>query len=277
MSHRLSWDERNEGLLPGGVRGLASAPRGERVDAVFSSPWSNLSCQYISVSCAADARRAAPARMPATASASADTATTIQIAGHRRSAPSAQSVIGRQTLYSPLDGGSPQDRARRSTRMTTARERLSQHRFSRDYRVLRATLGRGGASALMERDDVDLVLADVELPGVERLRLAADRARELPARRIHHARRSARTSTPPVAAIKLGAYHFLAKDADPDVLPRARAHAVERQDLNRHVLTLQDARCDDHGDREFVAGPSPAHARRARDASTRSPSCRPRC
>jgi len=58
-----------------------------------------------------------------------------------------------------------------------------------------------------------------------------------------------------VKAIKLGAYHFLTKDAEPDILRQLVKHAGERQDLHRHVLTLQDA-AGDSGGREFITGPS---------------------
>ena len=58
-----------------------------------------------------------------------------------------------------------------------------------------------------------------------------------------------------VKAIKLGAYHFLTKDSEPDILRQLVKHAGERQDLHRHVLTLQDA-AGDSGGREFITGPS---------------------
>ena len=60
-----------------------------------------------------------------------------------------------------------------------------------------------------------------------------------------------------VQAIKLGAFHFLTKDADPDVLRDLVRHAGDRQDLHRHVLTLQDA-AGDVASRDFITGPSPA-------------------
>ncbi len=60
-----------------------------------------------------------------------------------------------------------------------------------------------------------------------------------------------------VRAIKLGAFHFLSKDTDPDVLRELVRHAGQRQDLHRHVLTLQDA-AGDAGGRDFITGPSTA-------------------
>ncbi len=69
-----------------------------------------------------------------------------------------------------------------------------------------------------------------------------------------------------VRAIKLGAYHFLTKDADPDVLRELVRHAGERQDLHRHVLTLQDA-AGDAGGRDFITGPSTGAEGRARDGA----------
>lgn len=125
--------------------------------------------------------------------------------------------------------------------------------LKREYRVIRAASGEA-ALALMERDEIDLVIADVHLPGVTGFEL-------LQIVRANHPLTESIlvTSTSDfdgaVQAIKLGAYHYLSKDTDPDALRTSVAHALERQDLNRRVLTLRDE-VQDLGDREFVAGPS---------------------
>ena len=137
-----------------------------------------------------------------------------------------------------------------------SRERLA-HILKRDDRVLRASSAEA-ALGMLGRDGVDLVLADRALARGERLRLPAHRPRELPAGRVRDARRQRPTSTRAVQAMKLGAYHLLVKDADPEAVLSIVAHAAERQDLNRQVLALADQVRDQSGDREFVSGPSPA-------------------
>ena len=127
----------------------------------------------------------------------------------------------------------------------------------------------------MEREEVDLVLADVQLPGItgfELLRIV--RANYPLAESILVADGSDLEGA--VQAIKLGAYHYLSKDADPDTLRATVAHASERQDLNRRVLTLR-AEVQDLGDREFVVGTEPRDARRARGRAQGRRGCRPRC
>jgi DNA-binding NtrC family response regulator len=135
-----------------------------------------------------------------------------------------------------------------------ARERLSQT-LRRDCRVVRATSAESGL-ALMEREEVDVLVADVQLPSLGGLDLLQVVRENFPLVEVII------TSVGPdvdgaVRAIKLGAYHFLTKDADPDVFRALVRHAGERQDLNRHVLTLQDAAGDTSG-RDFITGPSTA-------------------
>jgi DNA-binding NtrC family response regulator len=135
-----------------------------------------------------------------------------------------------------------------------ARERLSQT-LRRDYRVIRATSAESGL-ALMDREEVDVLVADIDLPALGGLDLLQVVRENFPLIEV------IMTSAGPdvdsaVNAIKLGAYHFLTKDADPDVFRALVRHAGERQDLNRHVLTLQDA-AGDAAARDFITGPSAA-------------------
>ncbi len=133
-----------------------------------------------------------------------------------------------------------------------ARERLSQT-LRRDFRVIRASSAEAGL-ALMNREEVDVLVTDRQLPALGGLDLLQVVRENFPLVEV------IMTSDGPdvdaaVSAIKLGAYHFLTKDADPDVFRALVRHAGERQDLNRHVLTLQDA-ADGAAARDFITGPS---------------------
>ncbi len=135
-----------------------------------------------------------------------------------------------------------------------SRERLA-HTLRRDYRVIRAASSEAGLG-LMDREDVDVLVADVAQTGLGGLELLQIVRENFPLVEI------IMTSSAPdvdgaVKAIKLGAYHFLTKDSDPDVLRALVRHAGDKQDLNRHVLTLQDA-AGDAGARDFITGPSTA-------------------
>jgi DNA-binding NtrC family response regulator len=131
------------------------------------------------------------------------------------------------------------------------RERLAAP-LRRDYRVLRAASGES-ALGLMEGEEIDLVIADADLPGIDGFELLRVIRANYPLTE------SVLVSTADldraVQAIKLGAYHYLSKDADPDALRATMAHASERQDLNRRVLTLE-SEVQDIGEREFVTGHS---------------------
>ncbi|HUE86672.1 MAG TPA: sigma-54 dependent transcriptional regulator [Vicinamibacterales bacterium] len=127
--------------------------------------------------------------------------------------------------------------------------------LKRDYRVLRAASGET-ALALMERDEVDLVISDRTLAGLTGFDLLKIIRANYPlAETILVSDESDLDGA--VQAIKLGAYDFLGKHADPDALRTAVAHASERQDLNRRVMTLE-SEVHDVGKREFVTGQSRA-------------------
>jgi DNA-binding NtrC family response regulator len=135
-----------------------------------------------------------------------------------------------------------------------ARERLATP-LRRDHRVLRASSGEA-ALGLMASEEVDIVVADAALPGISAFELLRIVRENYPlAESILVA--SSSDVEGAVQAIKLGAYHYLAKTADPDAYRATISHASERQDLNRRVLTLT-AEVQELGDREFVAGPSRA-------------------
>ena len=134
-----------------------------------------------------------------------------------------------------------------------SRDRLSQT-LRRDFRVIKAPSAEAGL-ALMDREDVDVLVADMQLPALGGIDLLQIVRENFPLIEIIMTSAAADVDGA-VRAIKLGAYNFLTKDADPDVLRELVRHAGERQDLHRHVLTLQDAAADADG-REFITGPSP--------------------
>jgi DNA-binding NtrC family response regulator len=123
----------------------------------------------------------------------------------------------------------------------------------RDYRVLRVATGEA-ALAILNREDVDLMLLDVRLPGIDGfdvLRIVRENYGLIEVIMI-----SAITDVETaVKAMKFGAYHYATKDFDYETVRSLVHNASERQDLNRQVMTLS-AQVADQGDREFIVGPS---------------------
>src|SRR5215472_3171422 len=125
--------------------------------------------------------------------------------------------------------------------------------LKRDYRVLRVASGEA-ALPVLNREDIDLVLLDVRLPGIsgfEVLRIVKENyslIEVIMISAIHEIETA-------VQAMKHGAYHYITKDFDFDQLRALVRNASERQDLNRQVLTLS-AQVADQSEREFVVGPS---------------------
>jgi DNA-binding NtrC family response regulator len=134
----------------------------------------------------------------------------------------------------------------------SSRERLGQV-LRREARVLKAASGEAGLG-LMERDDVSLVLASVELPGISGFDLLQIVRENYPLAEVVMLSAASDVESA-VQAVKLGAYHVLPADAAPDAVRTTLAHAAERQDLSRQVLTLS-AQVEEQGGREFVTGPS---------------------
>jgi DNA-binding NtrC family response regulator len=136
-----------------------------------------------------------------------------------------------------------------------SRERLAQI-LKRDARVLRASSAEA-ALGMIGRDGVDLVLADRALPGVSGFDFLRIIRENYPLAEFVMLA-DAPDLDAAVQAVKLGAYHFLVKDAEPEAVVSIVSHASERQDLNRQVLALSAQVQEEQGDRDFVAGPSPA-------------------
>jgi two-component system, NtrC family, response regulator AtoC len=125
--------------------------------------------------------------------------------------------------------------------------------LKREYRVLRVASGEA-ALPVLNREDVDLILLDVRLPGIsgfEVLRIVKENYSLVEVLMI-----SAITEIETaVQAMKHGAYHYITKDFDYDQLRSLVRNASERQDLNRQVMTLS-AQVADQTEREFIVGPS---------------------
>jgi DNA-binding NtrC family response regulator len=125
--------------------------------------------------------------------------------------------------------------------------------LKREYRVLRATSGEA-ALPILNRDNVDLMLLDVRLPGIsgfEVLRIVKENYALIEVLMIS-AINDIETA---VQAMKHGAYHYITKDFDYDQLRSLVRNASERQDLNRQVMTLS-AQVADQTEREFIVGAS---------------------
>jgi DNA-binding NtrC family response regulator len=106
----------------------------------------------------------------------------------------------------------------------------------------------------MEKEDVDLMLLDVRLPGIsgfEVLKIARENYPYIEIIIIS----VIRELDAAIEAMRYGAYHYISKDFDLEGVKRLVANASERQDLNRHVLRLS-AEVAEQNDREFVVGTS---------------------
>jgi len=122
-----------------------------------------------------------------------------------------------------------------------------------DYRVLRVATGEA-ALQVMEKEDIDLMLLDVQLPGiggVEVLRILKENYPYIEVIVVS----AAKDLDTAIEVMRHGAYHYLAKDFDADGLRTLVANASERQDLNRSLVRL-NAEVAEQNDREFVVGPS---------------------
>src|SRR5258707_5697155 len=125
--------------------------------------------------------------------------------------------------------------------------------LKREYRVLRVSSGEA-ALPILNREDIDLMLLDVRLPGIsgfEVLRIVKENYSLVEVLMIS-AINEIETA---VQAMKHGDYHYVTKDFDYDQLRSVVRNASERQDLNRQVMTLS-AQVADQTEREFVVGPS---------------------
>jgi DNA-binding NtrC family response regulator len=125
----------------------------------------------------------------------------------------------------------------------------------RDFRLLKAATGEA-ALQIMEKEDVDLMMLDVNLPGIsgfEVLRIVKENYAYVEVIVIS----ALKELDTAVEAMRSGAYHYLTKDFEPESVRTLVANASERQDLSRHVMRLS-AEVAEQNDREFIVGPSRA-------------------
>jgi DNA-binding NtrC family response regulator len=123
----------------------------------------------------------------------------------------------------------------------------------RGYRVLRAASGEA-ALQMMEKEDVDLMLLDVRLPGISGFEVLKITRENYPYVEVIVIS-VIKELDAAIEAMRLGAYHYISKDFELEgVLPLVH-NASERQDLNRHVMRLS-AEVAEHTEREFVVGSS---------------------
>src|SRR3989475_2343762 len=123
----------------------------------------------------------------------------------------------------------------------------------REYRVLRVSSGEA-ALPILNREDVDLMLLDVRLPGISGFEVLRIEKKNNGRGEVVMISKLTKIK-PAVQAMKHGAYHYITKDFDYDQLRSLVRNASERQDLNRQVLTLS-AQVADQTEREFIVGPS---------------------
>jgi DNA-binding NtrC family response regulator len=122
-----------------------------------------------------------------------------------------------------------------------------------DYKVVTVSSGEA-ALVLLHDEDIDLILLDVRLPGItgfDVLRIVKENYGLIECIMIS-AINEVETA---VQAMKYGAYHYITKDFDHDELRSLVRNAIERQDLNRQVITLS-AQVAEQSEREFLIGPS---------------------
>ncbi len=125
--------------------------------------------------------------------------------------------------------------------------------LKREFRVLRVASGEAALS-LLHKDEVDLVLLDVQLPGIsgfEVLQIVKENSGLVEVVMIS----DVSEIDTAVEAIRHGAYHYVTRDIDSEQLRSIVRNASERQDLNRQVMTLSAQLLEESG-REFIVGPS---------------------
>ena len=127
--------------------------------------------------------------------------------------------------------------------------------LKREYLVLTAATGEEGL-AVLKREDVDLILLDVRLPGIDGLEVLTIVKENYSLVEVIMVSALSEVEVA-VTAMKRGAYHYITKEFDYDSLRSLVRNALERQDLSRQLITL-NAQVAEQGDRQFVLGPSGA-------------------
>lgn len=123
-----------------------------------------------------------------------------------------------------------------------------------EYRVLSTTSGEA-ALLLLREEEVGLLLLDVRLPGISGLDVLRIVKENYPLIECIMISAISDVETA-VQAMKAGAYHYITKDFDENLLRSLVRNAFEHGELNRQVMTLS-AQVAEEGEREFLIGPSP--------------------
>ena len=158
--------------------------------------------------------------------------------------------------------------------MSRARERLA-NILKRDARVLRAGSAEA-ALGMLGRDGVDLVLSDAALPGVSGFDFLRIVRENYPLAEFVMLADAPDVDLA-VQAVKLGAYHVLVKDAEPETVlldRRARLRAAGPQPPGAGA---GGAGAAGTGRPRFRLRPEPGHARGAREGAQGGDACRPPC
>jgi two-component system NtrC family response regulator len=124
-----------------------------------------------------------------------------------------------------------------------------------DYRILRVATGEA-ALQITEKEDIDLMLLDVNLPGISGLEVLRILKENFPYIEVIVVS-AIKELDAAIEAMRHGAYHYVSKDFDADGLRTLAAKASERQDLSRSLVRL-NAEVAEHNSREFIVGPSRA-------------------
>ena len=127
--------------------------------------------------------------------------------------------------------------------------------LKRDYRVLRASTGEA-ALQMMDKEDVDLMLLDVRLPGINGFEVLKITKENYPYVEVIVIS-VVKELEAAIEAMRYGAYHYISKDWELEGVRTLVGNASERQDLSRHVMQLR-AEVAEQFDRDFVVGPSRA-------------------
>jgi DNA-binding NtrC family response regulator len=124
--------------------------------------------------------------------------------------------------------------------------------LKREYRVLGASSGEA-ALAMLTREEAEIVLVDVTLPGISGLEVLQIVRENYPLTETIMVSAESDVETA-VQAVKHGAYHYLAKDIGDEALLTLVGKAAEHQDLNRQVLSLSAQVAE--GETDLIIGPS---------------------
>jgi len=124
-----------------------------------------------------------------------------------------------------------------------------------DYRVLRVATGEA-ALQITEKEDIDLMLLDVNLPGISGLEVLRILKENFPYIEVIVVS-AIKELDAAIEAMRHGAYHYVSKDFDAEELRTLVANASERQDLSRSLVRL-NAEVAEQNSREFIVGPSRA-------------------